>query len=135
MKIATGYFAKARAYHNMGYALVSVARTRPWFLSKELLLWHISDLAPTGEIIGAKNNPRVYEEKYTREILAKTSPEKVLSELERLVGFSGKNKVVLLCYEAPNKFCHRHLIARWLSDKIGEQVEEICIEPKEETLF
>ena len=135
MKIGTGYFAKAKAYSDKGYALVSIARTRPWFLSKDLLVWYLSDLAPTGEIIGAKNNPSVYEEKYNKEILANTSAEEVLLQLERYASLSGKDKVVLLCYESPEKFCHRHIVARWLGDKIGQTIEEIDVKPKEETLF
>lgn len=135
MKIATGYFAKAQTYHNMGYCLVSVARTRPWFLPKELLLWHISDLAPTGEIIGAKNNPRVYEEKYTREILSKTSAQEILRKLERYAELECKDKVALLCYESPEKFCHRHIVAKWLGDALGIRIEEINLNNKEETLF
>jgi uncharacterized protein (DUF488 family) len=32
---------------------------------------------------------------------------------------------VLLCYEAPNQFCHRHLVAAWLR-KHGITVEELA---------
>lgn len=125
MKIATGYFAKSQAYHNLGYALVSVARTRPWFLPKELLLWHLSRLAPTGEIIGAKGNPQVYSDMYYRDVLEKTSQEEVVLILERYAESSGKDKAVLMCYEAPGKFCHRHLIADWLNDGTTFNVKEV----------
>ena len=135
MTIGTGYFAKAKEYSDKGFALVSIARTRPWFLSKELLIWYYSDLAPTGEIIGAKNNPRVYEEKYNNEILSRVSADEVLRRLDRYARLSGKENVVLLCYEAPGKFCHRHIIAKWLGDKTGNPIEEIDLKPKEETLF
>lgn len=124
MTIATGYFAKAKSYHDMGYALVSIARTRPWFLPKELLLWHLLALAPTGEIIGTKNNPKKYEEKYNKEILANTSAEEVLLQLERYASLSGKDKVVLLCYESPEKFCHRHIVAKWLTEALGLPIRE-----------
>lgn len=125
MKIATGYFAKAQSYHDLGYALVSVARTRPWFLPKELLLWHLSRLAPTGEIIGAKDNPQVYSDMYYRDVLEKTSQGEVVSILERYAELSGKDKVVLMCYEAPCKFCHRHLIAHWLNSDVFRDVQEV----------
>ena len=134
MKIATGYFAKAQTYHNMGYSLVSVARTRPWFLPKELLVWYLSDLAPTGEIIGAKDNPKVYEKKYNEEILSKTSAQEILRKLERYAELECKEKVALLCYESPEKFCHRHIVAKWLGDALGVRIEEINLNHKEETL-
>lgn len=130
MKISTGYFAKAKSYHDMGFALVSIARTRPWFLSKDLLVWYLSDLAPTGEIIGTKNNPKKYEEKYNNEILSNTSAEEVMLQLERYASLSGKDKVVLLCYESPEKFCHRHIVAKWLGEMIGEKIEEVDVRQK-----
>ena len=135
MKIGTGYFAKAKAYSDRGYALVSIARTRPWFLSKDLLVWYLSDLAPTGEIIGAKNNPGVYEEKYNKEILSRASAPEIMLKLGRYAERSSTDKVALMCYESPDKFCHRHIVARWLGDKIGQTIEEIDVNPKEETLF
>lgn len=46
--------------------------------------------------------------------------EKVISDL---VEIAGENDIVLLCYETPDKFCHRKLIAKWF---MGEFVE--CIE-------
>ena len=135
MEIATGYFAKAKQYSDNGFALVSIARTRPWFLPKELLVWHVTDLAPTGEIIGAKNNPEAYEDKYRRDILSKVSPRDVLRDLEKYAGYSGKDKVVLLCYEAPDKFCHRHIVARWLENYTGKTIEEINVNSDGGTLF
>lgn len=135
MEIATGYFAKAKQYSDNGFALVSIARTRPWFLPKELLVWYVSDLAPTGEIIGAKNNPKAYEDKYRSEILSKVSPRDVLRDLEKYAGYSGKDKVVLLCYEAPDKFCHRHIVARWLENYTGKTIEEIKVNTDGGTLF
>ena len=135
MVIGTGYFAKAKSYHDMGYALVSIARTRTWFLPNELLLWQLSALAPTGEIIGAKNNPGVYEEKYNKEILSRASAPEIMRKLGRYAEMSSTDKVALMCYESPDKFCHRHIVARWLGDKIGQTIEEIDVNPKEETLF
>lgn len=135
IRIGTGYFAKGKAYSDDGFTLVSIARTRPWFLPKELLVWYLSDLAPTGEIIGVKDNPKVYEKKYDEEILSKTSAQEILRKLERYAELECKDKVALLCYESPEKFCHRHLVARWLGDALGIRIEEINLNPKEETLF
>lgn len=35
------------------------------------------------------------------------------------------DKSILLCWEKPNLFCHRHLVAKWLHDKTGTTVKEI----------
>jgi len=52
----------------------------------------------------------ISQEEYTRRYQARLdvlNPHKVAKEL-------GDN-VVLLCYEPSDKFCHRHLAARWLT--------------------
>lgn len=49
---------------------------------------------------------------------------------EELLSISQKektDKVVLLCYESPEKFCHRHLVADWLNEGTGMNVQEIKI--------
>lgn len=41
----------------------------------------------------------------------------------------GKNKkFVLLCYEHPGDFCHRHIIAEAIEEKYGIEVQEIGFE-------
>jgi hypothetical protein len=47
-----------------------------------------------------------YVEKYNETVLDVLNPLDVLREL-------GDNKI-LLCWESPEKFCHRHLVAEWL---------------------
>ena len=60
------------------------------------------------------------------QILEKLDPRKVMDDLEAL----GPNPTIL-CWERPSKiesgheYCHRHLVAQWLEDTIGIQVQEI----------
>ena len=59
---------------------------------------------------------------FNEQVLDKLDPEKVAYEL--LITTSGaKPDVCLLCYEKPNEFCHRHLVAKWLDDN-GFKCEE-----------
>lgn len=62
-----------------------------------------------------------YIKEYNRQVLNTLNPKLVVEELYMI----SKNKdIVLLCYEKPNDFCHRHLVADWLS-KNGYPVDEI----------
>ena len=36
-----------------------------------------------------------------------------------------RKDVVLLCYEKPPQFCHRHLVAKWLEKELNIKVEEL----------
>lgn len=129
MVVATGYFAKAKTYADMGYALVSISRVAPWFLARELRLYPCDFLAPTDEILALKDNPIEYTKRYQSEILSKQSPEKVYGFLNLIAHQENTDKVALLCYESPAKFCHRHLVADWLSERMPQMptVSEIVI--------
>ena len=35
------------------------------------------------------------------------------------------DNAVMLCYEKPGDFCHRHLIADWITKNTGITVEEV----------
>jgi len=61
------------------------------------------------------NKDKIYVNRFTNEILSVLNIKYVLYDLLH-TGHS--HDIILLCYERPEKFCHRHLVANWLnSDK------------------
>ena len=54
-----------------------------------------------------------YIEHFQKEVLDTLEVENVINRLYELS--EGKD-VCLLCYEKPNDFCHRHLVANWLKE-------------------
>lgn len=72
---------------------------------------HYKPLAPDWKsIVGPYKDGLITENEYVRRYhlqLDKLDPKKVVEEL-------GEN-AILLCYETPNLFCHRHIAARWLT--------------------
>jgi uncharacterized protein (DUF488 family) len=54
---------------------------------------------------------------YYSEVLRKLDPKQVFDDL-------GEN-AVLLCWEKSEEFCHRHLVAEWLSKHLNITIEEI----------
>lgn len=138
MEIATGYFAKAKIYAEMGYALVSIAKVAPWFIAKELTLYSCDELKPTDEILALKDNPAKYEGKYRKEILGPIRSLKIFNDLYLIARQEHKDKVVLLCYESPEKFCHRHIVADWLTTNLGHKIKEVDLSthmPQANSLF
>lgn len=63
-----------------------------------------------------------YITKYFNEILSKLDPQKVWDELHEL---TEGEEPILLCYEAPDKFCHRRLVALWFEEYLKVQVPEL----------
>ena len=129
MELYTSYFAKVKQLKEMGYDnLVCVAGYAPKFYFDTPKARFYPDLAPKREWwkewqLKFKDNPNSpesqawYEQKYQETVLDKLDPQTVLKELG--------DKAVMLCYEKPGDFCHRHLIARWLSENTGVDVQEV----------
>lgn len=73
-----------------------------------------------------------YERRYRRMLdQRKESIERTFTE-----NISRSNRTpVLMCYEAPNKFCHRHILAKWLvENNIVDNVTELPTDP-DPTIF
>lgn len=60
-----------------------------------------------------------YIKHFNDEVLSSLDRETVRREISELVGKDAE-AAVLMCYETPEKFCHRHLVARWLGDDVTE---------------
>lgn len=77
-------------------------------------------LAPSWEIVEGVKSGRITEKEYTIEYLKKLEtldPQKVVDDLG--------DGAIMLCYESPKDFCHRHIVAHWLNKKLGLDVQEM----------
>ena len=129
MELYTSYFAKTKQLKEMGYDnLVCVAGYAPKFYFDTDKARFYPDLAPHKEWwrewhdkfkdnAESEESQLWYVQRYYDTVLSKLDPQAVLKEL-------GDN-AVMLCYETPDKFCHRHIIARWLSKNTGADVREV----------
>jgi len=61
-------------------------------------------------------SPEEYERQYRAVTLSRLVPEEVVLSLE------GR---VMVCYEKPEDFCHRHIVAQWLQETTGTVVTEL----------
>jgi hypothetical protein len=72
--------------------------------------------------------PEVYLQLYRTEILDQLDPANVVAAIERAM--DGRT-AVLCCYESVAKieageaYCHRHIAAAWLEDRLGLEIEEV----------
>lgn len=134
MELYTSYFAKVKQLKEMGFDnLVCVAGYAPKFYYDTDGAKFYPDLAPRREWWRTwhdkfKDDPESaesqawYERQYQGTVLSKLNPREVLEKLG--------DKAVMLCYETPDKFCHRHIIAWWLSENTGVDVHEVKFQSK-----
>ena len=110
--IYTGYFAKLKEYLSKDLLPISVARFSPkWYTGLEY-----KPLAPTSDNLEQYNKNLIskseYASRYYEHINSIKEFYDVHADLEKLT----KKDVILLCYERPEDFCHRHLLANWLNE-------------------
>jgi hypothetical protein len=78
-------------------------------------------LCPTWKMVQDYKKQIISKEEYTRIyigcFLDNLDAAKVYQELG--------NDAILICWERPNKFCHRHIVAEWLSNSLNIQISEL----------
>lgn len=106
--IKTSYFAGYK-----GTRGVSIARWNNWWKGETY-----KELAPPAELLTLYKKGLISKKGYThvyKRYLKTLDVHKVAKDL---------NGKVLLCYEKPEDFCHRHLVATWLQ-QAGYKCEEV----------
>jgi len=124
MKIATSYFGKLRKLPS-DHVPVAIC-------GKMMFPWsglRYTKLAPKiGFFTEWKKNHDndFYIKHFNEEVLATLDPITVYKEIAAFVNDDSKT-AVLMCYEKPSDFCHRHLVAEWLSKGLSCEVKELEI--------
>ncbi|MEW6657204.1 MAG: hypothetical protein AB1424_00960 [Thermodesulfobacteriota bacterium] len=104
------FFSVLNRQNQLGERLVSIAFHSP----KAYHGRSYPALAPRREML--KMDEAAYRVEYQK-ILDKLDPHKVFADL-------GED-AILLCWEAPGRFCHRRLVAEWLEKHLGVHVPEL----------
>ena len=108
--IYTSYFAKLQKIPENIVPISICGKAPEWYRGLQY-----KKLAPKYEffIEWKKNHDNdYYIEHFNLEVLNKLDINIVLQELNRM---SNNKDIVLLCYEKPSDFCHRHLVANWFN--------------------
>ena len=116
MPIFTSYFGNIRNLDINKCTAICLYKPK-WYTGD----WY-TKVAPTDTILRAfKKWPdkKAYIRRYTADVLDNLDPKEIGERLE------GR---ILLCYEKPDEFCHRHILAEWLNEH-GYDCCEINNEP------
>lgn len=138
--IYTTYFAKLKKLDRMVSCPIAICGKPP----KEYRGLEYKKLAPNWWFFNEwkqTHDNDFYIKCFNEEILSKVSPQQVMNDIKNLIAIVyGKDKVndkedwwnyvpydiYLVCYERPEDFCHRHLVADWLN-KNGIKVKEAIL--------
>lgn len=123
--IYTSYFASPKL-RNIECTKIGIVAIPPkWFTGVNL-----NSLAPSLELlywykdaIKSHNNLGEIYKYYTNDYISKLEQLNLTPIVEYFKTFS--NDVVLLCYERPKEFCHRHLLATYLNVRYAMSIKEL----------
>ena len=114
MKIETGYFANWRNYQ--GKELIGIVRIPP----KGFRGINLTILAPPEGLYRNYKQGRIDESGFSIEYLNYLSTLDIMNILEPFK----ESNIVLCCFEKSDKFCHRHLLAKFIKEKYNVVVKE-----------
>jgi len=77
------------------------------------------------EKISEDENNKFYMEQFYEKVLSNLDVREILYDLQRF-----GNSVILLCFENEKEFCHRHLVATWLEEKLQIEIPEVAVDDK-----
>jgi len=110
MKIYTSYYAKLRKLPE-NIIPISIALYTPKFY-KGLVYKKLSPTANILSLYKTNGNKNMFEESFQKQVLSNLKYGDVINDLKLL---SNDNDIALVCYEKSDDFCHRHIVAKWLS--------------------
>ena len=120
--IYTSYFGKLKSLPKNIVPVAICGSLPEWYHGA----WY-KKLAPTWKIWKYWNETHDeirYRETYFPIVLAKLNQDTVVQELNEFIrNYPLGTEIALICYEKPENFCHRHLVAEWLQEA-GYQVQE-----------
>lgn len=126
MKIFTSYFGNVGTLKRCGIHPISIARWSPRNWDGDRLIW----LAPTPYMVKEASR-----EEYIRMYKAICQSVNIELLIRQLSDIGDGKDVALLCYERPGQFCHRHMLAEYLTEHgipVNEFKEWEYIQEKEQ---
>lgn len=121
MKIYTSYFGNVKTLQKHNVMIIGIALYPPRWMK----VISLKQVAPTYSILKQTSSDEEYTRRYEAEVLSRVNIDQFVSEIERIS--KGKD-VALCCFEKPEEFCHRHLLAKRMQEH-GYDVQEY-IEPE-----
>ena len=115
----TSYFAKLKTLPKEIVPIAICGKAPDWYRGLQY-----KKLAPKWGFFSEWKKNRdnhFYVRCFNEQVLSQLDAIKVVYEIKDLAGWV--DDIALLCYEKPEDFCHRHLVANWLREN-GVKIKE-----------
>lgn len=116
----TSYFANVKKLNKEKFRFVSITASKPDFCGDDIEDW--SFIGPSLTLLKAYKKEHITKEEYIKTYV-KFLNDSWNTFKDFLILNEDKN-IVMLCYEKPSDFCHRHILRNFLNTK-GIECKEI----------
>lgn len=124
-KLYTSYFANLKNVQDEKTLFLVVAQFPPKSFIFTKQIQHVPLFAPSKGLLKNMKEGLLSENEYTV-IYNKQIVREMIPKIEQLVSYMRKgHDVCLLCYEKPEDFCHRHLLAKFINEKYLIETKEL----------
>lgn len=121
--IYTGYYAKLDEYCKLGFTkerLLAISNTVPDYFRNKVR--HFKKISPRWELIKEHKDNKINDNQFV--LYYYKHLDNIKNYIDWIIRFLSK-PCIFLCYETPDKFCHRKIFAKYLINNYSVVVEEI----------
>lgn len=110
----TGYYANLKQYTKNGLVPVSISIYSPIALRN--CMDRYEPLMPSNSLLRMYKDGDIDERDYAELYMQSLSGLSRKRVIDDLFNITNNKSPVLLCYEKPSSFCHRHIVSEWLNE-------------------
>ena len=118
----TGYFKQIEDNSTLGYVSISLYPSK-----NKNVLYEFKSLAPNWKLLEKFKSKQLSDSEFEKEYLEQLNNLDAKTIFEQINFLTGDKEPILMTHGNRSSFCHRHIFARWLEEKLEVEIEEFKI--------
>ncbi len=115
----TGYFKQIEDNSTLGYVSISLYPSK-----NKNVLYEFKSLAPNWKLLEKFKSKQLSDSEFEKEYLEQLNNLDAKTIFEQINFLTGDKEPILMTHGNRSSFCHRHIFARWLEEKLEVEIEE-----------
>jgi len=120
--LKTGYFKQIEDNSTLGYVSISLYPSK-----NKNVLYEFKSLAPNWKLLEKFKSKQLSDSEFEKEYLEQLNNLDAKTIFEQINFLTGDKEPILMTHGNRSSFCHRHIFARWLEEKLEVEIEEFKI--------
>tara|TARA_A100000164_G_scaffold323383_1_gene307177 strand:- start:37 stop:465 length:429 start_codon:yes stop_codon:yes gene_type:complete len=117
--LKTGYFKQIEDNSTLGYVSISLYPSK-----NKNVLYEFKSLAPNWKLLEKFKSKQLSDSDFEKEYLEQLNNLDAKTIFEQINFLTGDKEPILMTNGNKTSFCHRHIFARWLEEKLEVEIEE-----------